>query len=79
MLNGAKKYDVWNKNCRSDALTELVIFSSQEAVCDFDFNSLHMYADYINWVNLKMTGRFSDFDLSRDNLKPVFWSMDIYL
>ena len=42
MLNGAKKYDVRNtKLCRSDALTELVTFSSQEPVCDFDFNSLH--------------------------------------
>ena len=29
------------KNSRSDVLTELVTFSSQEAVCDLDFNSLH--------------------------------------
>ena len=48
MLNGAKKYDVRNKKfCRSDALTELVTFSSQEAVCDFDFNSLHTQIIFI--------------------------------
>ena len=36
MLNEAKKYDVRNKIFfRSYALTELVTFSSQEAVCEF--------------------------------------------
>ena len=50
MLNGAKIYDVRNeKFCRSYALTELVTFSSQEAVCDFDFNSLHTQHTTCTW------------------------------
>ena len=52
-------------------------FSSHEAICDFDFNSLNTQIGFVKSI-LKGSADFLILTY-RDNLKPVLWFIDIYL